>query len=124
MNVFRANVDSSETVEFLRNEILQSGMTFNDDMTVELVGYIHNGQGFLLKVQNMEQVTDGLLEEWRRVVVNKGFMCECQYDFQEGWVQIKCLRKEQRKLLEGVNLQLFGYLSVSVLCIYRLWNSS
>lgn len=124
MNVFRATIDSSDIVDYLKNEILRVGVEENEDISVELSGYVHNKTGFILKVQNMESVTDRLLASWRQIVANKGYLCELSYDFQEGRVDIKCIREEKQSACKGLNLHLLGYLSVGILCIYRLWNNS
>lgn len=124
MNVFRATVDSSDIVDYVKNEILRVGVEENEDITVELSGYVHNKTGFILRVQNMESVTDRLLASWRQIVTRKGYHCELSYDFQDGRVDIKCLQEEKTPMCKGFNLQLLGYLSVGVLCIYRLWNNS
>lgn len=124
MNVFRATVDPSDTVDSIISEILSAGRDENEDITVELSGYVHNKTGFILKVQNMECITDNLLSEWRQIITNKGYLCESTYDFQEGRVELKCLREEKKSLCKGVNPYLFGYLSVGVLCVYRLWNNN
>ena len=106
MNVFRANVDSSETVEFLRNQILQSGKTCNEDITVELIGYVHNGQGFMLKIQNMEEVNDILLAEWKQVILDKGLLCEFSYDFKKDGCK---LNASARRLENYLKVSTFNY---------------
>jgi len=123
MNVFRATFDTTDIVDYFKQEILRAGTEENDDMTVILSGYAHNRLGFVLKVQNMEKITDTLLAEWRSIVVSKGYACKFTYDFQEGWVEIKCMQPNKKPFLKGINPQLLAYLSVGVFCIYRLWSS-
>lgn len=123
MNVFRATFDTTDMVDYFKQEISRAGADENEDMSVNLSGYVHNRQGFVLKVQNMEKITDTLLAEWRCIVVGKGYLCQFTYDFQEGWVEIKCTQPEKKPFMKGINPQLLVYLSVGVLCIYRLWSS-
>ena len=122
MNVFRAANDSSEGIESLQTELINIGSKTNEDMTIELSGYCHNRTGFILNVTNVERITDALLDEWRDAVRRKGYDPSLSYDFQDGWVNIRCTRREANaSFLKASHLQLLGYISLAAVSIYMLW---
>ena len=122
MNVFRANNDSSDGIESLKSELIALGSKSNEDMNIELAGFCHNKTGFILNVTNMERITDNLLDAWRDVVRRRGYDPSLQYDFQDGWVNIRCTRRERKaSFLKADHLQILGYISLATVGIYMLW---
>lgn len=122
MNVFRAANDSSDVIDSLKTELINVGSKTNEDMTIELAGYCHNRTGFILNVTNMERITDHLLDEWRDAVRRKGYDPSLSYDFQDGWVNIRCTRREgNTSFMKASHLQLLCYISLAAVSIYMLW---
>ena len=122
MNVFRAANDSSDVIDSLKTELINVGSKTNEDMTIELAGYCHNRTGFILNVTNMERITDNLLDEWRDAVRRKGYDPLLSYDFQDGWVNIRCTRREgNTSFLKASHRQVLAYISLAAASIYMLW---
>jgi len=122
MNVFRANNDSSETIDNIKSELNALGSKTNEDMSIDLAGRCHNNEGFILRVVNMERITDALLTDWRGVLKRKGFSPDIQYDFQDGTVDIRCTRVQVKSPWKAHHVQLLGYISLALLSIYMLWS--
>lgn len=121
MNVFRSTTDSSDAIDSLKNELLSIGTKSNDDMCIKLAGYCHNHEGFILQVTNMERITDTLLSEWKSVIRRNGYSPDLQYDFQDGWVNMRCMRVEKKPFMNAKQLQLLGYISLAFISIYAIW---
>ena len=122
MNVFSIQTDSDDMVKTISNEIKHIGSHSNEDMKVELKGYTHNRTGFILTVTNMEKMSDQIFNDWKQMIQNKGYDCTLQYDFQDGWVDVKCVqRKRKGGFMKVSHLQQMGYLSLLFFSIYMLW---
>jgi hypothetical protein len=120
MNVYRTNALSDDTIDTIKNLLITADHS-NDDLSVTLKGRIHNNTGFILTASNMEKMPDLIFDEWKSIVKQHGYNCSFQYDFQEGWVDIKCERKRKKVCLKGAHFQTMGYLSLILFCIYLLW---
>lgn len=120
MNVYRTNALSDDTIDTIKNQLITADHS-NDDLSVTLKGRIHNNTGFILTASNMEKMPDHIFDEWKSIVKQHGYNCSFQYDFQEGWVDIKCERKRKKVCLKGAHFQTMGYLSLILFCIYLLW---
>lgn len=123
MNVHRTSSDTNDQINTIKSEMIACSFTNdeNDDMKVDIKGFLHNGKGFILTANNMEKVTDSILQSWRYIITKKGFECNMTYDFNDGWVDIKCTRKPSKTCLKARHLSIFGYLSMIIFCIYLLW---
>ena len=119
MNVHRTKHESNDDIEGIKKEMF--GFHCNDDMTVDLKGMLHNNNGFILTVSNMEKLDDKLLSAWKRIVESRGYSCSLQYDFQDGWVDVKCEKTKQRPCLKASHVSMMGYLSLLLFSIYALW---
>ena len=123
MNVHRRSNETNEHIEAIKNEMYNCSFAkhSNDDMTIDVKGYLHNQRGFILKVQNMEKLDDTILRAWQDIVERKGYHCNMSYDFQDGWVDVKCSKESSKACLKAAQLSIFGYLSMIIVCIYLLW---
>jgi len=124
MNIHRRSNDTNEQVEAIKREMFACSFAndSNDDMTIDVKGYLHNNRGFILTVQNMEKITDSILQSWRYLVEKKGFRCDMTYDFNDGWVDVKCQKHVSKSCLKARQLSIIGYLSVLFFCIYLIWS--
>ena len=122
MNVFRGETDTSDIIENIKNDIITSDSHGNEDITIALKGYMHNNTGFVLTVTNIEKLTDTVLDTWKKQVVKRGYKCDLTYDFNDGWVDIRCIApKRKRHFIKVPHLYQMGYLSVLCFSIYMLW---
>ena len=123
MNIFRIETDTNDDIENIKTDILHSNAYDNDDIQVQLKGYMHNNTGFVLTVNNIEKITDDVLDSWKQMIVKRGYSCDFTYDFHDGWVDIRCRasKKSKRNFIKASHLQQMGYLSVLCFSIYMLW---
>ena len=121
MNVHRTKNESNDDIDGIKKEMFSSSFHANDDMTIELKGMLHNNNGFILTVSNMEKLDDKLLTVWKRIVEARGYFCSLQYDFQDGWVDVKCEKTKRRPCIKASHVSLVGYLSLLLFSIYALW---
>ena len=110
MNIHRRSNDTNEQVEAIKREMFACSFAndSNDDMTIDVKGYLHNNRGFILTVQNMEKITDSILQSWRYLVEKKGFRCDMTYDFNDGWVDVKCQKHVSKSCLKARQLSIIG----------------
>ena len=113
--------ETDDSIDNIKNELLTVCNHSNDDLTINLKGYIHNNTGFVLTLTNMEKITDDIFANWKSIVEKHGYKCSFQYDFQEGWVDVKCQQKQKKKCLKQWHFQMMGYLSLIMLCIWIIW---
>ena len=123
MNIFRTESDTNDDIENIKTDILQSNGYDNEDIQVQLKGYMHNNTGFVLTVNNIEKISDDVLDSWKQIIVKRGYRCDFTYDFHDGWVDIRCTapKKSKRNFIKASHLQQMGYLSVLCFSIYMLW---
>ena len=122
MNVFRVESNTNDDIENIKNDIITSDTHGNEDITIILKGNMHNNAGFILTVNNIEKLTDVILDEWKKQVMKRGYTCEMRYDFNDGWVDIRCIApKRKRHFIKVPHLYQMGYLSILCFSIYMLW---
>lgn len=121
MNVHRVTSNLSEDVEQVKNDILNTTNHSNDDMHIKLKGYMHSNSGFILTAENMEKINDEIFGTWKALISKRGYKCEFQYDFQQGWVDIKCLQVKRKTCMKVSYLYSLGYLSLIIFGIYTIW---
>tara|TARA_B100002051_G_C16259720_1_gene403661 strand:- start:12 stop:392 length:381 start_codon:yes stop_codon:yes gene_type:complete len=122
MNIHRANPEISDSVEAIKNALLELSDHCNEDLTIRLRGYVHNQTGFILQALNVERLTDETLSRWKGIVAEHGYDCDIRYVFSEGHIDIKCTDRERRGCRpKASHLLALVYLSVAVGCIYLLW---
>lgn len=121
MNVHSIKTETDDNIDNIKNELLTMCNHSNDDLTINLKGYIHNNTGFILTLTNMEKITDDIFANWKSIVEKHGYKCSFQYDFQEGWVDVKCQQNQKKICLKQWHFQMMGYLSLIMLCILIVW---
>lgn len=122
MNIFRIESTTDEAIENIKSDIISSDCHDNNDINVSLKGRMHNNTGFVLTVSNLEDLNDGVIQNWTKLVEKRGYTCDMRYDFHNGWVDIRCHSpKQSRKYLSVVVLKQMGYLSLMFFSIYMLW---
>ena len=123
MNVHRTSSDTNDQIDAIKTEMISCSFANgnNDDMTIDIKGFLHNGRGFILTARNMEKINDSILHSWKHIVQNKGYVCNMTYDFNDGWVDIKCSKEPSKSCLKVRHLSIIGYLSMIIFCIYLIW---
>ena len=122
MNVHEASVNLDETIQAIRNDLVILDSHKNEDISITLQGYLHNRTGFILNVDNIENVSDNVLEAWKHAIAERGYSCEISNDFQEARVRLKCVQKApktKRSCLFGA-LKNMIYLSILLISLYQL----
>lgn len=117
MNVHRVSHLPNEDIDSIKNDLLSSDNHRNEDMSVALKGYTHNNSGFVLTVSNIEKITNFTFAEWEKLIQSRGYSCEFQSDYQEGWIDVKCYRHQRKACFKAATLSSLGYLSIILICI-------
>ena len=62
MNVHRTSSDTNDQIDAIKTEMISCSFANgdNDDMTIDIKGFLHNGRGFILTARNMEKTTRNL----------------------------------------------------------------
>jgi hypothetical protein len=63
----------------LATRLTSSASPLNLDLTASVAGYTHRG-GFKLKIQNIENLTGGIMDDWRSQCAALGFKPHIAYD--------------------------------------------
>jgi hypothetical protein len=121
MNVFRSETTTNDDIENIKNDIVTCDADTNDDIVISFKGFKHNKSGFILRVTNIERLTDATMEKWKGLVIRRGYGCELRQDFHDGWVEIICTRQHKKRTWKVKHLQQVGYLFVLAFSIYMLW---
>ena len=58
MNVFRSETTTNDDIENIKNDIVTCDADTNDDIVISFKGFKHNKSGFILRVTNIERLTD------------------------------------------------------------------
>ena len=95
MNVFRSETTTNDDIENIKNDIVTCDADTNDDIVISFKGFKHNKSGFILRVTNIERLTDATMEKWKGLVIRRGYGCELRQDFHDGWVEIICTRQHK-----------------------------
>ena len=122
MNVHRVTHLPNEDIDSIKNDLLTSDNHRNEDMSVALKGYTHGNNGFVLTVSNIEKITNFTFAQWEKLIQSRGYSCEFQSDYQEGWVDVKCYRRRRKACFKAATLSSLGYLSIILIGIIALWN--
>lgn len=121
MNVHRVTHLPNEDIDSIKNDLLSSDNHSNEDMSVVLKGYTHGHSGFVLTVSNIEKITDCIFAQWKDQIMKRGYDCEFQSDYQEGWIDVKCYRRQRKGCFKAATLSSLGYLSIILIGILVLW---
>ena len=68
MNVFRSETTTNDDIENIKNDIVTCDADTNDDIVISFKGFKHNKSGFILRVTNIERLTDATMEKWKGLV--------------------------------------------------------
>ena len=58
----------------------------NMDMKASTAGKLHNGAGFKIKVTHVENMSDKLINKWKRICFRYGYDSDIQYSDQTAYV--------------------------------------
>ena len=116
-SVFYRNKTKSKEVEAIMKRLEDKD---NPDMKVSFGGYMHGGDGFALKVGNLESITEYTTDLWKRIISAEGLMSVITTDMMTGNVNIKCVPEEKRQQSKSY-LSSIVYLSLLGFLIYTLW---
>ena len=123
-------IDNEED-QFVRQgkaELTAADGNNNPDLVLLFQGYMHNKQGFKLRVENVEVFHADLLDTWRQIIQKHGMTCDINADLSNSWVNITCRRVLRRRTRlfpripkVALPFQSIGYLLVLCAIIYILW---
>ncbi len=122
MNIFTVQSTPNDDIQKIKRNILHVDTEGNQDMEIDLKGYMHNDTGFVLSVKNVEKLSNGIMDKWKTLIQKEGYRCDFTYDFHDGWVDIRCHKILRKKhFWKVLNLQQMLYLSGFCFSIYMLW---
>ena len=124
--LFNSNDDLNGDITYVSNLIYELDSHKNEDMNVELKGKLHNSKGFILTVTNMCNLSQSQMAKWKEAIELKYRRCEMTCDFNEGWIDVKCYTKQDKKkpvlnCCSSNNFYVLLYISMFLISIYMLW---
>lgn len=125
-SLFNSNEDLNGDITYVSDLLYQLDGKKNEDMIVNLKGKLHNNRGFILTISNVDNLTQGQMNQWKRAIELKYSSCEVSCDFQEGWVDVKCFTTLKQKsgisnVCSSNNFYVLLYISMFLISIYMLW---
>lgn len=88
----------------------------NQDLSIEFKGYTHNRKGFVLQMQNVEELTDENIENWK--CISDNYSCEVDIDYNNKTTNLYFNLVEKK----ACNMYWLMYLSFIIFFIWMLIN--
>jgi hypothetical protein len=130
--VYNRTSDIDETTKDFLQRLVLADEGNNPDLKVEFKGYTHDETGFVVNMHHIEVYSQALVDSWVGLADSEGMTCSIQNDMVNSLVIIKCERVQRRRtgMPKSNNIQAKPrlpltnvlYLSLSLLCLWVLWN--
>lgn len=70
-------------------------VTENPDMKAEIYGELLHGKGIKIRLTNVEYVDEQVINHWKAVMMNKGYLSVVAHNIADGHVTINCKERER-----------------------------
>ena len=118
--VFRKNTEIVADFNYIKNMIVEDTLD-NFDISVNLEGYVHNGEGFIISVNNIESINDSTLNKWVDSIEKRDMNCTVESNFTDGIIKLTCMFLPKKSKWSIGSLYTLMYLSVSIYSLKELW---
>jgi hypothetical protein len=118
--VFRKNTEIVSDYNFIRDMIIDD-TSDNFDINVSLDGYVHNGEGFIISINNIESINDSTLNKWVEAIENRYMSCTVDSNFTDGVIRLTCIFLPKKSRCGMAQLYTLMYLSASIYSLKEIW---